>query len=55
MYALPVRIAFPSPASRKIFRKPFLFGYKKGISYFLQDMPYNILLTLGDYSLLPNK
>ena len=28
MHTLPGRTAFPSPACRKIFRKPFLFGYK---------------------------
>ena len=33
MYALPVRTAFPSPASRKIFRKPFVFGYNSKSEY----------------------
>ena len=31
MHTLPGRTAFPFPACRKIFRKPFLSGYKKAI------------------------
>ena len=29
MHTLSGRTAFPSPTCRKIFRKPFLFGYNK--------------------------
>ena len=31
MHTLSGRTAFPSPAYRTIFRKPFLFGYKDAI------------------------